>query len=185
MWSQHYVWYSWLQCTSASSLLWRNLGLFGIITMQTLNVFKKQLGTSCKFLTDTLMNIFRNYIPHKTKKFDYKIPEWINTLIIFVLKKWSILVKRYFRNPSEYNKETLLTQTNDCTKFIIETKQNYIAKMSSKLDYFDTASKTYWSIINIFLEKNIPNISPLLVNSYRIFIKKLNYLINTLRNNTL
>ena len=94
-------------------------------------------------------------------------------------------MKRYFRNPSEYNKETLLTQTNDCTKFIIETKQNYIAKMSSKLDYFDTASKTYWSIINIFLEKNIPNISPLLVNSYQIFIKKLNYLINTLRNNTL
>ena len=43
--------------------------------MQALNVFKKQLGTSCKFLTDTLMNIFRNYIPHKTKKFDYKIPE--------------------------------------------------------------------------------------------------------------
>ena len=57
--------------------------------------------------------------------------------------------------------------------------------MSSKLDCFDTASKTYWSIINIFLEKNIPNISPLLVNSYQIFIKKLNYLINTLRNNTL
>ena len=94
-------------------------------------------------------------------------------------------MKRYYRNPSEYNKETLLTQANDCTKSIIETSQNYIAKMSSKLDCPDTASKTYWSIINIFLEKKIPNIPPLLVNSYRIFIKKLNYLINTLRNNTL
>ena len=33
------------------------------------------------------MIIFRNYIPHKTKKIDYKTPEWINTLIVFALKK--------------------------------------------------------------------------------------------------
>ena len=43
---------------------------------------------NCNFLTDTLMNIFRNYIPHKTREFDCKTPEW------------------YYRNPSEYNKET-------------------------------------------------------------------------------
>ena len=56
-------------------------------------------------------------------------------------------MKRYYRNPSEYNKETLLNQVNECTKLIIEAKQNYIAKMSSKLDCPDTASKTYWSMI--------------------------------------
>ena len=53
----------------------------------------------------------------------------------------------------QYNKETLLNQANECTKLITETKQNYIAKMSSKLDCPDTASKTYWSIINRFLNK--------------------------------
>ena len=38
--------------------------------------------------------------------------------------------------------------------------------MSSKLDCPDIASKTYWSIINKFLNKNkIPNILPLLVNN--------------------
>ena len=46
----------------------------------------KNANESCKLLTDTLMNIFRNYIPHITKKFDYKTPEWMNTLIISVLK---------------------------------------------------------------------------------------------------
>ena len=59
--------------------------------MQTLKVFKKQFqiftGKNCKLLTDTSMIIFRNYIPHKTKKIDYKTPEWINTLIVFALKK--------------------------------------------------------------------------------------------------
>ena len=111
------------------------------------------------------MNIYRNYIPHKTKKFDSKIPEWMNTLIISALKR-SILVKRYYRNPSEYNKETLINQSNECTKLVTEAKQNYIAKMSLKLDFPDTASETYWAIINRFLnKKKIPNIPPLLVNN--------------------
>ena len=90
----------------------------------------------------------------------------MNTLIISALKKRSILVKRYYRNPSEYNKETLINQSNECTKLIIEAKQNYIAKMSSKLDWADTTLSTYWAIINRFLnKKKIPNIPPLLVNN--------------------
>ena len=68
-------------------------------------------------------------------------------------KERSILVKRHYRNPSEYNKETLIDQSNQCTKLIIEAKQNYMAKMSSKLDCLDTASKTYWAAINRFLNK--------------------------------
>ena len=134
------------------------------------------------------MNIIRNFIPHKTKKFDYKNPEWMNTFIISALNKSSILLKRYYRNPSEYNKETLINQSNECTKLIIEAKQNYIAKMSSKLDCPDTASKTYSAIINIFLNKKryqIYRLSLLTASSYRIFIKKLTYLIDTLRNNAL
>ena len=66
-------------------------------------------------------------------------------------KKRSILVKRYYRNPTEYNKEILINQSNEYTNFIIEAKQNYMAKMSSKLDCPDTASKTYWAMINRFL----------------------------------
>ena len=134
------------------------------------------------------MNIIRNFIPHKTKKFDYKNPEWMNTFIISALNKSSILLKRYYRNPSESNKETLINHSNECTKLIIEAKQNYIAKMSSKLDCPDTASTTYWAIINRFLNKKryqIYRLSLLTTNSYRIFIKKLNYLIATLRNNAL
>ena len=65
----------------------------------------------------------------------------------------SILLKRYYRNPSEYNKETLINQSNECTKLIIEAKQNYIAKMSSKSDCPDKASKTYWAIIKRYLKK--------------------------------
>ena len=75
-------------------------------------------------------------------------------------------LKRCYRNPSKYNKETLLNQANECAKFIMKAKQNYIAKISSKLDCPDTASKTYRSIIKRFLnKKKLPNIPPLFVNS--------------------
>ena len=75
-------------------------------------------------------------------------------------------MRRCYRNPSEYNKETLLNQANEWTKLFIEAKQNYIAKLSSKLDSPDTAAKTYWSIINRILNrKKIPNIPPLLLNN--------------------
>ena len=80
-------------------------------------------------------------------------------------KKTTIFVKRYCRNPSEYN-AILINQSNECTKLIIEAKQNYIAKMGSKLDRADTASETYWAIINRFLNKRkIPNIPHLFVNN--------------------
>ena len=90
-------------------------------------------------------------------------------------KKRSILVKTYYRNPTEYNKEILINQSNEYTNFIIEAQQNYMAKMSSKLDCPDTASKTYWAIINRFLCKKryqIYRLTLLTANSYRIFIKK-------------
>ena len=47
--------------------------------------------------------------------------------------------------------------------------------MSPKLDCPNTASKTYWSIINSFLNKKgcqIYHLSLITTNSYRIFIKK-------------
>ena len=100
------------------------------------------------------MDIFRDYIPHKSKKFHYQNHEWMNTLIISALKKRSILVKRFYRNLSKYNKETLLNQTNECAKLVLEAKQNYIAKVSSKLDFPDTTSKMYWSIIKRFSNTN-------------------------------
>ena len=35
----------------------------------------KNTNEMTRILTDTLINIFKNLIPHKTKKFDCKYPE--------------------------------------------------------------------------------------------------------------
>ena len=88
-------------------------------------------------------------------------PEWMNALIISALKERSLLVKRYYRTPSEYIKVnpsddikvTLLNQANEYRKLIVKLKQYYTAKMSSKLDCPGMTSKTFWSIINRFSNK--------------------------------
>ena len=85
----------------------------------------------------------------------------MNRSITLSLKKRSKLTKRYYANPTGYNKEMLLHQVSECTKLIIEAKDKHLAKLSLKLDNPDTAPKTYWSIINKFLNnKKIPIIPP-------------------------
>ena len=70
-----------------------------------------------------LLNILENHIPHKTQKFDYKTPNWINKSIALSLKKISKLTKRYYANPTDYNKEMLLHQVSECKKIIVKAKR--------------------------------------------------------------
>ena len=87
----------------------------------------------------------------------------MNKSIKLALRKRSKLTKKYYANPTDYNKEMLLYQVSKCTKLIIEAKDKHLAKLSSKLDNPDTAPKTYWSIVNRFLNnKKIPIIPPVL-----------------------
>ena len=63
------------------------------------NLGNKNANESSKLLTDTLMNVFRIYIPRKTEKFDYKTTERMNILIISALKKGRYLRKGTIEIP--------------------------------------------------------------------------------------
>ena len=54
----------------------------------------------------------------------------------------------------------LLHQVSECTKVIVEAKDKHLAKLSSKLDNPDTVPKTYWFIINRFLNNKKISIIP-------------------------
>ena len=133
------------------------------------------VNKNCKILTDTPMNIFENFIPHKTKKFDYKTPEWMNSMVISSLKKRKTPAKILYKNPADYNKNALFDQANKCTELILQSKSNNIAKISAKLDNPTLVAKTYWSIISRFLNKTkVPTIPPVLVNGKLISDFKIN-----------
>ena len=67
------------------------------------------------------------------------------------------------QKKSDHDK--ILDKSSDCTKEILEAKNNYILKMTTKLQNPKTAAKTYWGILSRLLHnKKIPAIPPLLVN---------------------
>ena len=63
------------------------------------------------------------------------------------LKERSKLTKCYYKNGQKKScYEKLLEKFSDCTKEILEAKNNYFHKMTTKLQYPKTAAKTYWAI---------------------------------------
>ena len=64
---------------------------------------------------------FQMFHLHKTKKFDYKHPEWMNSFINCSLKKK--YMARFCNNPPDYN----IDLSNECTKSIIQAKDRHIA----------------------------------------------------------
>ena len=93
------------------------------------NLLKTLIGD---LINKTLLNIFRNYIPNKKCKCDYRQPPWMTNSIKKSLKERSKLTKCYYKNgqkKSDYEK--LLEKSSDCTKEILEAKNNYILKMTT------------------------------------------------------
>ena len=68
------------------------------------------------------------------------------------LKDRSYLTKTYYKyGKRKPDFEKLIVKTNQCKEFISATKDKYINQMCEKLNDPITALKTYWKIINHFL----------------------------------
>ena len=82
------------------------------------------------------------------------------------LKEQSYLTKTYYKyGKKKSDFEKLIVKTNECKTIILAAKDEYIIQMCEKLNDPITAPKTYWTIINRFLDnKKIPAIPPLLGN---------------------
>ena len=113
-------------------------------------VTKRQIK-KIKSVNNILLNIFRHFIPSKVIKFDDKCSNWMNPKIIPSLRNRSKLTERYFSYPTEQNKNLLTAKSNECSKMIVDAKKRYTNILSNILDDPSTMPKTYWSILNTFL----------------------------------
>ena len=84
----------------------------------------KNTNEMTRILTDTLINIFKNLIPHKTKKFDCKYPEQMNSFIISSLKKRTKYTKKFYKNSTDYNKNLLDNQKTNVRGLLSKQKKN-------------------------------------------------------------
>ena len=131
------------------------------------NAFKDlSVDEKVVLLNETLLNIFRNYIPNKKTKCDYRQPPWMTDKIKTLLRDRYKLTKMFYKNGQKTtDREKVLIKSAECTKEILEAKNIYILAMSKKLEDSKTAPKTYWTILNrLIYNKKIPAIPPLFVN---------------------
>ena len=82
------------------------------------------------------------------------------------LKERSKMTKKYYKyGKMKSHLDELQEKIDECTTLILDVKEKYVRCMSNKLNDPLTAPKTYWSILNRFLNnRKIPAIPPLLVN---------------------
>ena len=127
----------------------------------------KSINKKVDILNECLKNIFHNFVPNKVIKCDYRQPPWVTYSIKSKLKESAKLTKKYFKGGK---KDSDLVQinalSNECTKSILEAKEKNISQLSQKLIDPSTEPKTYWKIINRFVNnKKTPIIPPLLVSN--------------------
>ena len=115
---------------------------------------------------NTLLNIFKNFIPHKTIKCNHRDPPWMNKEIKGALRYKNRLYKKYISGGKKQEDELRFQDNSEfLSKLITATKDSYFSNLGRRLNDPTTSPKTYWSILKRFLNKiKIPSIPPLLVD---------------------
>ena len=116
--------------------------------------YNKEVDDQVKLFNETLTNIFRNYIPHKKIKCDYKDPPWITTEIKTNLRKKKRLYKKNIsKGRTDDDLQSLNGQSELCSELINKSKDKHFSNLANKLDDPFLGPKTYWKILNGFLGK--------------------------------
>ena len=131
-----------------------------------LNAFPSP-NAQVKFLNDFIINVMGNYVPNENKIYRSRDPDWMTANIKKKLRKQNKLFKNYRRNGYLVEHKKVLDDFKaDCTEEIRKAKESYLKTQGNRLADPKLAQKTYWKILNKFLNKcNLPRIPPLFVNS--------------------
>ena len=138
----------------------------------------KNVYEQVHFFNKTVLNIFHNYITNKTILCNEKDPLWFNNEIRKILTMKNKIFEQCIANGTfQIDYERLQSISNSLTETIRSSKEKFYCKLSTKLANPSTLSKTYWSILQTFVNgKKILIIPPLLVNDNFItnFLEKAN-----------
>ena len=145
-----------------SDLIQRSINLFDWERVLT----NLDVNQQVNILTETLSNIFSNFIPNETISCSSKDPPWISTAIKCALRRKNRLFKKYTSNGmKEQDAQTFKECSDICCDLIESAKLDYYKTIAEKLNNPETAPKTYWSLLNRMLGRvKVPSIPPLLAN---------------------
>ena len=127
---------------------------------------KKDLNAQVIALNETILNVFRNYVPNKYITVDDKDPVWMNEIIKSKMKAKNKLYKQYIKN-GRFESDFVFIESlvNEINELISNAKNLYYVNLAKKLNNPLLQAKTYWSILKTFYnDKKIPLIPPLLID---------------------
>ena len=111
----------------------------------------KNINEQVIALNETILNVFRNYVPNKYITVDDKDPVWMNEIIKSKIKTKNRLFNQYIQNGRSESDfvftENLITEINE---LISSTKNLYYENLAKKLNNPLLQAKTYWSILKSF-----------------------------------
>ena len=118
-----------------------------------------------KFFNESILNIMSNFVPNEVKTVCPQEPEWFNKNVKKLLRKQNKVFKKYKINGyKEGDKVDLERIKKECQDSIEIAKEQYLRDLGAKLADPSTGPKSYWKILNKFLNKcKIPRIPPLVV----------------------
>ena len=124
------------------------------------------INDQVELFNNTLINIFRNFIPHESIKCSYRDPPWLNKDIKNALRHKNRIYKRYISGGRKQEDESCLRETSELvSNLITNAKSSYFTNLGKRLNDPLTGPKTYWSILKRLMNKvKIPSVPPLLVN---------------------
>ena len=127
---------------------------------------KIAINDQVELFNNTLINIFGNFIPHKSIKCSYRDPPWLNKDIKNALRHKNRIYKRYISGGRKQEDESCLREMSELvSNLITNAKSSYFTNLGKRLNDPLTGPKTYWSILKRLMNKvKIPSVPPLLVN---------------------
>ena len=132
-----------------------------------LNSLSHSLDMQVNLLTETLMNVFTNFIPNKMQRVKARDPPWYNNNILAAYKRYNRKFRVFKRRgyPSHMLAE-IENFKKTYTEIVQTSKTAYLKAQGLKLNDKSTTAKTYWSILKNFTSNvKMPCIPPILYNN--------------------
>ena len=124
--------------------------------MLNTNVNKK-----VSIVSNTILNIVSNFIPHETMVCDNRDPPWFNRVIKSLIQEKKDTFNNYHKSKNNIQLlQHLRILQEKLNSFISVSKQNYYSRISAKLTKFHKCSKAYWSLLKTFLNNKKNTFNP-------------------------
>ena len=127
---------------------------------------KKDLNAQAIALNETILNVFRNYVPDRYITINDEDPVWMNEIIKSSIKGKNKLYKQYIKNRRfESDFVSIESLVNDINDLVSNTKSLYYDNLAKKLNNPLLQAKTYCSILKTFYnDQKFPLILPRLID---------------------